>query len=385
MTAENALILLLRSEVCGKAAEVCLAEVNMQELYRFSKEQDLAHLAGTALGKLGLLGTDPVSRQFQKQAVSAVYRHARMEQEMKKICETLSQAGIRHIPLKGAVLRQSYPEAWMRTSCDIDILITEDTMDAAVAALERALDYTKEGGDAHEVSLFSANGVHLELHFDLIEEGQGSGSAAVLQRVWQDASPIQPGSMTMAMSDELFYFYHIAHMAKHFLLGGCGIRPILDIWVLNHRVSHDRQKRHALLEQGGLLTFAQTAERLSQVWFEGEQPDDLTRKTGDYLLRGGLYGDSKTIVSLRHAGGQGRFGYILSRIFLPMEQLQAEYPVLLKKKWLYPFCQVSRWFRLLFGGMAGQWLRRLWINSADPGENTGDNARLLKELDLWSE
>lgn len=385
MTAANALILLLRSEVCGKAAEGCLAEVNMEELYRFSKEQDLAHLAGTALGKLGLLGTDPVSRQFQKQAVSAVYRHARMEKELKRICQTLSQAGIRHIPLKGAVLRQSYPEAWMRTSCDIDILIPEDTLDTAVAALKNTLGYTKEGGDSHEVSLFSGNGVHLELHFDLIEEGKCNGSAAVLQRVWQDASPIQPGSLTLDMSDELFYFYHIAHMAKHFLMGGCGIRPFLDIWVLNHRVSHDRQKRHALLEQGGLLTFARTVERLSQVWFAGEQHDDLTRKAEDFLLQGGLYADTKTIVSLRHAEGQGRFGYIFFRIFLPMEQLQSEYPILLKKKWLCPFCQVLRWFRMLFGGKARQKLRRLWEHAADTGESGGDTLRLLKELDLRSE
>ena len=29
------------------------------------------------------------------------------------------------------------------------------------------------------------------------------------------------------MLDELFYFYHIAHMVKHFENGGCGIRPVV--------------------------------------------------------------------------------------------------------------------------------------------------------------
>lgn len=29
------------------------------------------------------------------------------------------------------------------------------------------------------------------------------------------------------MKEEMFYFYHIAHLAKHFEVGGCGIRQII--------------------------------------------------------------------------------------------------------------------------------------------------------------
>lgn len=102
-----------------------------------------------------------------------------------------------------------------------------------------------------------------------------------------------------------------------------------------------------------------------------------------YLLQGGLYGDSKTIVSLRHARKGGSLGYILSRIFLPFNELSAEYPVLLRKKWLYPIYQVVRWWDLLVGGKAGYWLRRLRNNAAASGADSDTNARLLADLGLW--
>ena len=58
------------------------------------------------------------------------------------------------------------------------------------------------------------------------------------------------------MTDEFFYFYHIAHMAKHFENGGCGIRPFVDLVVLDRMDSENFSKRDELLKSGGLLQFA---------------------------------------------------------------------------------------------------------------------------------
>ena len=39
-------------------------------------------------------------------------------------------------------------------------------------------------------------------------------------------------------------------MAKHFENGGCGVRPFIDLWILNHRRPFDRAKRESLLRDG---------------------------------------------------------------------------------------------------------------------------------------
>ena len=64
------------------------------------------------------------------------------------------------------------------------------------------------------------------------------GCRGVLAQIWDTAVSAGPGSHRLLLADEMFYFYHIAHMVKHFEVGGCGIRPFLDLWIMNHRMEH---------------------------------------------------------------------------------------------------------------------------------------------------
>ena len=78
-------------------------------------------------------------------------------------------AGIDYIPLKGSVLREYYRNPPMRTSCDIDILVPKDKVDAAASALVTACGYTINGRSGHDISMTAKNGQHLELHFALMD------------------------------------------------------------------------------------------------------------------------------------------------------------------------------------------------------------------------
>lgn len=379
---------LLRAEICGEAAvgsiNLTLTAEELERVYALAQMHDLAHIAGQALGNLGLLGGDELSMKFKAAARQAFAVQNKMNVEFTRICQTLEAARIAFIPLKGAVLRCYYPEPWLRNSCDIDILVKPEMLDAAVAALQEKLNYTNKGRGDHDVSLFSPSGVHLELHFDLMEDWYAANSSKdVLCRVWEDAVPAQEGSCHLRMSDELFYFYHMAHMAKHFQAGGCGIRPFLDVWVLNHRVPHDRQKREQILQEGGIWKFALAAEKVSEVWFGQKQPDALTQQISDYILRAGTYGNQENRAALGQAKSGGKLRYLIShRIFVPYEALKAEYPVLGKHKWLAPAFQPVRWIRMLRGGKLREALKE-WNTNMTVTEDPGSSmTEMLKQLDI---
>ena len=144
-----------------------------------------------------------------------------------------------------------------------------------------------------------------------------------------------------------FYFYHIAHMAKHFENGGCGIRPFIDLWILDHTVDGNKDERDALLERGELLAFANVSRALSEVWIGGCEADALTLKMQDFLLHGGAFGSSDNRVAIQQKKKGGRFGYLMSRIFVPTAKLKRYYPILERHPWLMPVMQVRRWFMLL--------------------------------------
>ena len=143
----------------------------LKQLYQLSKAHDLAHLVGSALDENRLLLQESiVSEKFRKQTMMAIYRYQQLQYELNQICQTFEEAKIPFIPLKGSVLRQYYPQPWMRTSCDVDILVHESDLEKASGELVERLSYKQEGKGSHDIAFDTPTGMHIELHYDLIEE-----------------------------------------------------------------------------------------------------------------------------------------------------------------------------------------------------------------------
>ena len=380
----GAMMDLIASEVCVKTidkSQYSFKDEELVKLYNLSKSHDLAHLVGDALIKNNLIGDGEIKANFQHQMMLAVYRYEKINYELGRLREAMNEAKIPFIPLKGSVIRQYYPKPWMRTSCDIDVLVHESDLERAVAILVDKLAYKRESKGSHDISLFSDYGVHLELHYSLIEENRVGNIESVLQNVWEKADPVAE-TFEYVLSDEMFYYYHIAHMAKHFVYGGCGVRPFLDLWVLNHCAPFDQENRSAILAEGGLLTFAAEAQALSEVWFGNAEHTDITRQMQDYLLKGGVYGTTKNRVSVQQVKHDGKFRYAISRIWLPYDTLKFHYPSLVGKRVLLPFYEVRRWFKLLFGGGVKRSVNELRLNFSATNKEQTETKEMLSKIEI---
>ena len=318
-------------------------------LFKLSKQHDLGHLIGDALDKNGLLPENTEARKrFLQERNMAVYRYEQIQYELDEICRILEDAKIEHVPLKGSVLRKYYPEPWMRTSCDIDILVRENSLETAIQVLENH-GYRYELTEVYDAHLWSPGGVHLELHFNLMAESIAKKSAKVLSHAWERVQPCEGWTYRLEFDNAFYYFYHIAHMAKHFLTGGCGIRPFLDVWILNQLDIFKTKETERLLKEAGVFTFEQKAVSLSSVWFSNAEHGELTKEMEDYIIGAGVYGSLDNSIALRQVREGGKGKHLLSRIFLPYSALKRTYPKLKKYPILFPFYQVVRWCRILFG------------------------------------
>lgn len=370
---------ILSTKLTEAECEILSSEMR-QELFLLAQKHDISHLIAYALKKNAMV-TDK-DHEVEGAISKAVYRYAQLKHEYHRVCDKLESEEISFMPLKGAILREYYPQPWMRTSCDIDILLHEED-------LEKTADiFMKEGGTipwgkgSHDISIFTPNHTHLEFHYTLVEEGLACEAAGVLNNVWANAAICNGFYKKYEMSEEMFYFYHIAHMAKHFELGGCGIRSFLDLWILDQRESADPEKRDALLERGKLLKFAKAARKLSRVWFEGEEMDQVSRQMEEYVIRGGVYGSSENRITMQQQKKGGRLKYAVSKIFLPYEVLIFHYPVLQKHRWLMPVMEVRRWGRLLFCGHAKRVTRELAYNQRISKGTADDAQNFLKSIGL---
>ena len=374
---------LLRSAITQKKLDACydISLEDSERLFKIAKAHDLAHLVGYAIDKNAINIEPKVAIAFQNEQFSAVGRYENSNYELNAICECFENAQIPFVPLKGSVIRDLYIEPWLRTSSDIDILVKKEDLERAIKSLITQLEYKKEGGSGHDVSLFSPSGVHLELHFELIDkESEVSNADKPLERVWEYVSVVEGKKYQMAMSEDMFYYYHVAHAAKHFILGGCGIRPLIDEYVLNCQQNIDEEGRLKLLKEGDLQKFEKHFKDLTNVWFDKNEYNATTRAMSNYLLEGGVYGNVTNLVTVGGIRKGGKFKYIMSRIWLPFKLLpESANPK--SKKWLIPFYQMKRWLRVIFTGRGKRALNEIKFNAK--GTSTAECSNLeqmIKEL-----
>ena len=378
------LFALLRSAICG--TKLTEEERNnfaidlLPDLLKVSSKHDVVHLLALGLKQNGLISKE--YSDIEKIIFKAVYRYERINFEYGNLCTALEKAQISFLPLKGSVIRMYYPEAWMRTSCDIDVLVHEEDSEKVQSVLVNEYGYVCHGKGSHDISLYTLTNVHVELHYKLIEDGIAGESSEILKNVW-DMSAVRDGSaFYYEMPDDVFYFYHIAHMAKHFVNGGCGIRPFIDLWILDRIQEADKEKRDKLLLQGNLLNFANAVRKLSRIWFSNEQHDFASQQMEDYILRGGVYGNNENRVTVQQQKKGGRIKYAMSKIFIPYDVIKFHYPILQKHRWLTPFMEVRRWLKLIFCGHAKRTLKELKYNQTISTDIADVTQKFLTDIGL---
>ena len=341
---QQELIDIIRFEIRGIPLPDGFLVSDEESLVKLSKKHDLSHLVYDALNKndIGFSDSSVIQQYY-----AAIWRSEQMIHELKSMTELFEKEGIDFIPLKGAVMRDLYPESWMRTSADIDILLREDNFETACKMLTSELLYAEEQENTMQHLSFRspANNVNIEVHRMLLTEYQADQNVIEqLPLVWEQARPYPGHEHFMQMSDPCFYFYHIAHMAKHLSRsGGCPIRSLIDLWILDKQPDRDESGRAELLKKGGLLTFGQVMSSTAKAWLEGGNVP--SEELEQFILTGQLYRNSKNRVLLG-IGSDGLAKFVLKRLFLPYDLLKYSYPVLQKHRWLTPFFQIVRWTKV---------------------------------------
>ena len=356
MKTEQLLFLLLRQEL-GEIAPIQvdldkikegLNKDQKDQLFNLSKKHDLAHVIGNALCRLQLISpADESYKLFEKERLLSVYRSENQLHVYQKIKDAFSKNSIDFIPLKGLTIHNFYPKDFVRTSCDIDILVKEEQLEKAQKILAEELGYIATRGINYRDFAFKAQGnVKVELHFSLKEGVERVDQ--VLERAWEFATSVNQ-TAEYELTNEFVIFYQLAHSSYHFVGGGCGIKPVIDLFVLEKNLKIDYQMLNELLEKSKLTKFYDVLNNIKDAWLNDKELDKANEKVANFIISGGAYGSRENSILIENVKTGSKIKYFFSRMFLPYRKLKLVYPVLQKHKWLYPFYQVVRWFSFLFG------------------------------------
>ena len=352
----NYLINLLKSAILGTEPLKIPEGVELSALFKMAKRHSVANILYNSLAKLDIADKKALS-SFEQEYARALYLEVKQQYYFEMVCAALEKNNIRYIPMKGIVIKPLYPSPDMRLSGDLDIFIDEENCVRVKQILEQLGFETKVFNESvgHDEYIID-NAVVVEIHRKLVSNKCPWDEKC--QEITTRVCPEEPYQYRYKMSDEDYYLYMIAHMAKHMKYSGAGIKMVLDVWVfLRHYADKlDMDGLSECLKYCGLDKFDANVRALVDYWFNDKEADELTKKLADYIVQSGSFGTHKQLVALEMAqnamGTENRtisaLNYYIKIFFMPYNQMKESYPVLKKLPVLLPFLWVYRAFKTIF-------------------------------------
>ena len=186
--------------------------------------------------------------------------NALLNSEAARLTRLFAEAGFQTAILKGQANARLYPDKLLRQPGDIDIWVEggyQRVVDFCLKTFPGDLDVDKY--DYHIQLPADENGVVVEVHF---QPSSGNFNPFTNHRLQQwlgteigILTPVEEGFNVPSYRFALVM--QLAHIQRHFLEEGIGIRQIVDYyWLLNNASADDRKTVGGLLKSFGLQRMA---------------------------------------------------------------------------------------------------------------------------------
>lgn len=300
-------------------------------LFRFMKEQALLGVGFQGLERMAKEGVDApreVVLKWYAFSEQIRQRNVEMNQECARLTKLFESEGHRTAILKGQANARFYPDSLNRQSGDIDIYVNGG-YEKVVSMLVRVgmvddpnIGKYEKGDEAerayHHVHLpTNENGIDVEVHFRPSSGVWNSFANKKLQRfleeeIAQENELVEEGFRVPSLRFALVM--QLAHIQRHFMDIGVGLRQIMDYYyLLQRRMSMDVPVEipEKLLKDVGLWNMAKATMWLLHHLFGLEEKslfapmDEMRgRMLLEDIVRGGNFGHHSVQA---HQNAVGRF------------------------------------------------------------------------------
>lgn len=233
--------------------------------------------------------------RWQEKVIQYEVMEQCQKQEWQVITDALEKEGIDHLPFKGFAFKALYPNPSLRQMSDLDFFLRKEDRGRVREILEGLSYETIHFGSGSQDVYYKAPAVHVEMHFGLSFSCTGRMDDRYFQQLFRETLDRPSDSHRKDPDDVVSYAYMIAHLAKHYLGYGTGVRSVLDVYLFsgNKQETADSEAFAELLSRTGLLDFYRHLRKLSEIWFDDRPSEPLYEQMGAYILQSGIYGHRK--------------------------------------------------------------------------------------------
>ena len=275
--------------------------------------------------------------------------------------QTLTDAQIPYLTVKGACTAAVYPDPPLRTSGDTDIVLTPDNQQKAVQALEQRGFAKKVTHD--DVVMLTLHGFEFELHTRL--ESINDGSCTLLANPFAPEVAYNKSKNIWVLQPVYAVYYTVLHLLHHIKTGGAGVRMLLDTDLLLRKDPTLAPQVLELAERSGLERSFGCILALCKQWLDTPLPcsvpaldTDTVEKFAAVILGGGVFGhgngNTGAVFLARQKAADGskmpftRFVALFRYCFPKADYMAYQFPYLTRRPCLLPFAYLHRFCRGLF-------------------------------------
>ena len=359
---EQVFLSLLRDYVCGQKLKA-LPNVDWQSLYNLAQSHNVTGLVGCILADLPTDHRPPKAlavafRQGMGQTLMTYEKRMVAVQVME---QTLTDAHIPYLTVKGACTAAAYPDPSLRTCGDTDIVLTPEHLREAVRTLEQRGFAKKVTHD--DVVMLTLHGFEFELHTRL--ESINDGSRALLANPFAPEVAYNKSKNIWVLQPVYAVYYTVLHLLHHIKTGGAGVRMLLDTDLLLRKDPTLAPQVLELAERSGLERSFGCILALCKQWLDTPLPcsvpaldTDTVEKFAAVILGGGVFGhgngNTGAVFLARQKAADGsktpftRFLALFRYCFPKADYMAYQFPYLIRQPCLLPFAYLHRFFRGLF-------------------------------------
>lgn len=359
---EQVFLSLLRNYVCGQKLKA-LPNVDWQALYNLAQSHNVTGLVGRILADLPTDHRPPKAlavafRQAMGQTLMSYEKRMAAVQVME---QTLTDAHVPYLTVKGACTAAAYPDPSLRTCGDIDIVLTPDHQREAVRTLEQRGFAKKVTHD--DVVMLTLHGFEFELHTRM--ESINDGSRALLANPFAPEVAYNKSKNIWVLQPVYAVYYTVLHLLHHIKTGGAGVRMLLDTDLLLRQDPTLAPQVLKLAERSRLERSFGCILALCKQWLDTPLPcsvpaldTDTVEKFAAVILGGGVFGhgngNTGAVFLARQKAVKGdntpftRLVALFRYCFPKADYMAYQFPYLMRRPWLLPFAYLHRFCRGLF-------------------------------------
>ncbi len=332
-------------------------------VYKYARENGFSGMVFVSL--MHSMVEPTIYHEFQRDHYQYKQRDILQKMVIEEINQLFNAHKINHLFLKGAFLKTIYPESYMRSMGDIDVLVDENQMHLIHQLLPKFGYLLHSKGPSHDVFVKDKS-IDIEIHPDIDTHFDGL-SRIQFANIWEKQEHYKDYEYRFYSEYQILYL--LSHLVKHLKSSGIGLRQVLDVglYFKKYELTINQVTLNNLLMESNLLRFFHTVLWLNVQWFgfqydykynKTEMTEELLDEITAFMSISGVHGKgnefNRALPALtKHAlGSKGSKGskmrYLLTVGFPKLSEMQGTKPYLKKYPILLPYAWVSRWFYLVF-------------------------------------